>query len=330
MGAIIKMYDEQTELFTKEEIKREKRLISYIPSCFIICPLPVRTTGMDKPNYIKKYNNFTMQIQSSNGVPGGKVARDMLMLFTTEAVCAKNREGIVRIHYESVVQLAKKMGMYAKGEGYRKVLDMLEKFATCMITFKFKKIESYEKGKVIQGYLDREEIKRIPEKGFIKVKDFINVPFFNRLQSIEILKKERKLGQPIRIDFQLSQQFIEMVRENAVPIDFSIYKELQSTLEKDLYVWLIYKNSTVISKYGLFINRENILKQFGETENKENEKMNYKRIIDAIRKIKLKYYTELRLSIIDRGKTENKGIVLFNSPVIISEKDLRYVPLISI
>jgi len=334
----------QSELFDERELKAEskvefKRYMACMPTCFIICPLPIRSTGPEKPIYEKKYNNYKMQLQGSHGIPGGKIARNILMMITTAAkvfksenVNEKNEKIIkpVDIKFESLKEFANIIGV-ENGDGLNNAIDILEKYN--YLTLNFNK-NNYKKDQWFEGMNNDGTNNSIKdENGYYKVRSRVNIPFFNKMEDVKYIKNKHKRGEAIKVEIQLSQQFVDMAKENSSPIDYNVYKEIRSTVEKDIYTWLVYRVHKLAefgNRDGLFISRENLLKQFGDDENKGNEKMKYLRIIEAIREIKKKYYTDIKCSIIERGRTDEKGIVLFQSPLVINEKDLRYVPLISL
>jgi hypothetical protein len=146
------------------------------------------------------------------------------------------------------------------------------------------------------------------------------------MQRVDLVNTERKKTEPVSIDIELSSQFIDMVKNNSIPINYNIYYDIRSALTSDLYVWLIYRNHGVISNNGLFISRRALLEQFGEN-NIDNERERYSRILQSVNEIKKKYFEELKYDIIDRGSTKDKGIVLYKSPVFVDDSDLKYMPI---
>jgi hypothetical protein len=307
-----------------------ERKRSFIPKYFIICPLPVRSTGVHVQEYVRKYNQFRLRLLGANGVPGGKIARDMLMLFTSEAVYAKrhNTEGVVKLHYDSINRFVKSLGM-ARSNYNLKVLETMDKFAHCNIFFEQEKKRPFEKGQLDLTGMDEETAELLPKKGVMRLRRLVNVPFFSECSQIDVMGDGCKNGMSFAIDITLSHEFTRMAQESSVPIDFTAYCDMQSTLEKDLYVWLVYKNSQVIGQEGIFISRQNLLEQFGQDEER-NEGVMYHRILEAVELIKKTYYQNLKYQIIKTGSRSGKGIVLYDSELVIKENDKRYVPLLSI
>lgn len=317
----------QEELFGSVDNVQRKR--SFIPKYFIVCPLPVRSTNVEVKEYTRKYNQFKLRIVGANGVPGGKIARDMLMLFATEAVYAKgvNKAGPLTLHFDSINKFVKSIGL-ERSNYNNKVLEVMDKFSKCSIYFEMDQKRSFVKNQLELTGLDEDVVKEIPSKGFFRLRSLVNVPFFSRCSRIDVMDTEHKRGSCFAIDIELSNDFTRMAQEYGVPIDFTAYCGMQSTLEKDLYVWLVYKNRQAIGKDGIFVSRKNLLEQFGQEDEKNNRVMYY-RILETVERIKKLYYGGLNYRVIKTGQT-GTGLVLFNSELIIKENDTRYVPLLSI
>ena len=317
---------DQNHLFDSQERKSRYLFSAYIPSCFIICPLPVQLTDMHIKEYVREYNNFKLRLVGAKGIPGGKVARDMLALFTTEVVCGKNRnnDDNVTIHYKSLSRFAKSMGIETSSYN-GKIINILEQFSGCSVYFEFEKKKKYDEQVLPFGEFGFNR----GEKVYLNYKKFQNVNFIEKMESIELIKEGQKNGESIEINIKLKSEFVKMVKENSVPIDFSVYREIQSSMEKDIYAWLVYRNNALIPREGVFVPRRSLLEQFGD-ENDVNERMKYLRIIDILRNMKNKYYNGLRLDIIEKGCSKKKGVVLYQSPLIMNSNDVRYIPLISV
>jgi hypothetical protein len=317
----------QNQLFEFQGEKKPNKFFSaYLPSCFIICPLPVQLTNMEIKEYVREYNNFKLRLVGAKGIPGGKIARDMLALFTTEVVCGKNRnnDDNVSIYYPSLASFAKTMGI-GQTSYNPKILDILEQFSGCSVYFEFEKKKKYDEQVLPFGDYGFNR----GEKAFLKYKKFQNVNFIEKMESIELIREGKKNGESIEINIKLKSEFVKMVKENSVPIDFSVYREIQSSMEKDIYAWLVYRNHALIPNEGVFIPRRSLIEQFGD-DNEVNERMKYMRIIDILRNMRQKYYEGLRLEIIETGSSRKKGIVLYQSPLIMRSDDVRYIPLISV
>jgi len=305
----------------------EKRLRSFIPSCFIVCPLPLRSMEKGEKEYVKRFNNFELKLTGSEGIPGGKIARDLLMLFTTEAVYRKNYEKEkITLNFESLSDLQKRIGMNTVVHGDR-VLDMIKKFTGCTLSFKM------ELNREIDGQtllFENELFRGVKgEKGSrLNYKNITNVPFINKIETIDLMKEKNKRGEPLLIELTLMSEFVEMVRNNAVPVDFTVYSDIQGAMTQDLYVWLVYKNYKNWTSDEVFIPKNKLVEQFG-TEGGSNENLKYARILEALEMIRKDYYTSLKYRVIDNGKRKEKGILLYRSQMPVSEQNIKYVPLLT-
>jgi hypothetical protein len=319
----------ERDLFEEGVLKKKVR--SFIPSVFIICPLPIRGTKEDVKEYVKKYNDYEMRLIGTNGIPGGKIARDFLMLFTTEAVYRKNegKEGI-KITFNKIEELRGLLNINRRDYG-NTIISMLEKFSGCSIYFKSQKRFEMDGQTMLFDIGLNRNVKEYNRKGNSLVfNNAINIPFIHQLKNIDLLKEGRKRGKPIIIEIEITGKFVELVKDNAVPIDFNVYREIGSSIEKDLYAWFSYRNYTARNAGAeeVFISRENLLSQFGE-EFEANERVKYQRIMEAIYSIKKNYYTELKYKVVNERYRKTKGIILYRSPLVIEEKDTRYVPLLT-
>lgn len=104
------------------------------------------------------------------------------------------------------------------------------------------------------------------------------------------------------------------MKERKVTINYPVYKSISSAIGKDIYVWMIYRNSFIKEGYTVFIPRNKLIALFNsvddsEKSNKKNK--SYSTIIRNIRKIKEKNWTDLNVTIDEDGC----GITLCKSPV---------------
>jgi hypothetical protein len=326
--SLVSLHKNDVNLFEETEREEKKRLRSFFPSCFVVCPLPMRSTKEDVKEYIKSYNNYDLRIIGTKGIPGGKMARDMLMLFTTEAVCRGEEKKGLKLSYNSIKEFENSMGRNVTAK-YDYVLNILEQYSGCMMNFEARKKISFEK-KTYPLFAEemRDEIGsgKISE---LRYRGIINVPFIEKMEDIRIMRDQVKNGESIKLVIEVARQFVEVAKRNSIPVDFSVYREMNSPLMKDLYVWFVYRNNGILPEGGVFISKKNLIEQFGDG-NENNEGVKYHRIIEAVREIKKRYYENLNVEIYDKGSSKNKGIKLERSPVIMKENDIRYVPLISI
>lgn len=315
--------DDQFELIEADEYTK-KRSLSFVPTYFVICALPLRATKDKVLTYSRSYNQYSLRLISvrGKGLPGGRLARLLLSLFTTEAVLQKNTSPSQRIilEYRSIKELMKKMGI-ERCNHQKEVSELLDKFAATLITFDISESRKYEQ---LQQKLIPEDVS--VDRPYINLTAISNVPFFDQFTRLEVSEEKGRRGVAIFMKIVLSQQFVEMAQRNSVPVDYDVYKSINSSLGKDLYVWLVYRNNSNLPKSGLHISRKNLVDQFMSDEGKTGyEPVHYQRIIEEIKEIKKKYYKDLNVHIPLKGD----GITLFKSPSVIKSNDIRYVPLMN-
>ena len=159
------------------------------------------------------------------------------------------------------------------------------------------------------------------DRGFVQAKKLSirNIMFIDSLQYIEL---DDSISDKRNISFSivLNNKFVELCKRHSVPIDYTVYKEISSAMGKDLYAWIIYRNNS-IGKDGIFIPRSSMVAQFSGTIQPEQERANFRYIVDQIQQIKAKYYPGLRFTV-DR---DSLGITFYKSPQIMQPKDTRYV-----
>ena len=104
------------------------------------------------------------------------------------------------------------------------------------------------------------------------------------------------------------------MKEREVAINFPVYKSISSAIGKEIYVWLVYRNSLIKEDYAVFVPRDKLISLFNPVNNPKNSNMinkNYSTIIKSIKIIKEKYWTDLKITIDEDGC----GITLLKSPV---------------
>ena len=121
----------------------------------------------------------------------------------------------------------------------------------------------------------------------------------------------------------LSANFASFCQQHAVPINYTVYKDISSPVGKDIYAWLVYRNNGLSEDKPVFVPRDRLVEQFMPVSEESDPKIanvNYSRIIEQIKEIKEKYYPELKVNI-DSGGT---GITLYKSPTPVLQDDVRY------
>lgn len=294
----------------------EKKPMSYIPAHFIYSALPLNINKKETA-YKKEYGKSVKVILSmlgSEGIPAGRYARLLLTLFTTEAVVRKSEKKIV-LRYKSKAEILKKLDLPRQRGG--SIEEQLERFASCMLSIIVK-----DKRTVTEQVIGdspkwvKEEIEQSFE---LKLKAYNNIRFFSKLIKIEMKQKR----QEVAYEIHLSEEFIEMAQHNSVPLDYSVYKNIQAPLGNDLYIWFMYKNEGKLPPEGKFITKRQLVEQFSMYDKKTVEQR-YDWIIDEIINIKTNYCPSLKVEI----DPYRKGITIKKSKSVILEKDKRYIPMV--
>lgn len=131
-------------------------------------------------------------------------------------------------------------------------------------------------------------------------------------------KRKKKSG---RFKILLSPEFCEFCGQHAVPIDYEVYKDIDSPIGKDLYTWLVFRNNGL--KDETYIPRNRLVDQFIPVEEGKDPNLvnvNYARIVELLKDIKENYYPEVRIKFSEYGD----GITLYKSPTPVLKSDPRY------
>lgn len=312
---IVKIDDEMNELFDIEAKRRQqKKSLSYIPSFFTTASLPFR--NVNKPTFVRKGSNgITLTLMAKENVPFGKYGRLLLSVLTTHAVISTEKGVPVYIQYEKLSDLLNELQLpKSRGPEIREQLDCF-----CNAQFSFEQKISESKS----NYLFKEmyEDGNLPKRDIIvTTKTTGNIRFTEGIQYQEI---DDGTADKKCVSFKiiLSPEFADFCQAHAVPIDYSVYKEISSAAGKDIYAWLVYRNNAITEP--VFVPRQKLVEQFmptDENSNRNQENVNYYRIIDQLKEIKEKYYPEVKFSIDENGA----GITLFKSPTPVIANDTRY------
>ena len=119
----------------------------------------------------------------------------------------------------------------------------------------------------------------------------------------------------------ISADFADFCQKHAVPIDYAVYKSISSTVGKDLYAWLVFRNNGLTK--STFIPRDKLVEQFmpvTEDQDKNTVNVNYNFILEQLNIIKKKYYPEVKFDVSKDGS----GITLHKSPTPVLKNDQRY------
>lgn len=320
----IKPEDQQLSIFEQQDMelfsslnKERKKVIGYLPSFFTTATLPYR--NQHKTEYVRQGSNgITLKIQSPLNVPYGKYGRLLLSTFCTHAVISKESGRDITIKYASLKDLLDEMQLVKqRGADVREQLDCFT-----AAQFIFTKITEKPKDEILLENLY--EKGEVPDKN-VKVLDYCSgaIHFTKGVQYQEVIdSKTNKVGY---ISIVLSADFVDFCKIHSVPIDYSVYKDISSASGKDLYAWLVYRNNGMKEKKvdHVFVPRDKLIEQFMPVDEKlkgKADSVNYSRIIEELKKIKEKYYPEVKFSIDEKGA----GIMLYKSPTPVLPKDPRY------
>lgn len=302
------------ELFTIEESRQGKRQIGYIPSFFTTASLPFK--NIHKTTFIRKGSNgVTLTLSSPKNVPYGRYGRLLLSLLTTHAVISQSKNNSLMIEYASMSDLLKELQL-PKQRG-KDIKEQLECFSSAAFTF------DQEIKEIKAGYLfkDLYENGEYPKKDIIvTTKSTGNIRFTTGVQYQEVDdgSENKKIG---HFKILLSPEFCDFCIQHAVPINYEVYKNIESPIGKDLYAWLVFRNNGL--KEATFIPRHKLVEQFIPVEEGKDANLvnvNYARIVELLKLIKQKYYPEVK---IDFSK-DGTGITLFKSPTPVLKDDPRY------
>ncbi len=319
-NSLIPVDNSANELFENLDSGRQERAmtLSYIPSFFTTASLPFK--NLNRQEFIRKASNgISLILNSPTNVPYGKYGRLILSVFTTHAVLSKEKGIPVIIEFDSMAQLLKEMQL-PRQRG-KDIQEQLECFKRATFSFE-KRIEEQSQGIIFKDLYEPGE--KIP-KGDVTVRTTSTgtILFTEGVQFQEIIDNTTKSPRIGKFKIILSANFAAFCQEHAVPINYSVYKDITSPAGKDIYAWLVYRNNGLEENKPVFVPRDKLVEQFmpvSEDSSPKTANVNYARIIEQVREIKEKYYPELRVEI-DKAGT---GLTLFKSPTPVLKEDVRY------
>lgn len=314
--------DSSTELFASfQELvpsKDDKKLLSFIPSFFTTASLPFK--NINRNVFIRKGSQgITLTLNSPKNVPYGKYGRLLLSILTTHAVLSKEKNQQVTIEYDSLSQLLREMQL-PRQRG-KDIQEQLECFKAASFSFE-QKVEERKQGYLFEHMYEPGE--KLP-RGEVTIRTVSTgtILFTEGVQYQEIVETSSKNPKVGNFKIVLSDKFAAFCQKHAVPIDYSIYKDITSPVGKDIYAWLVFRNNGLSADKPVFIPRNRLVEQFMPVSEESDPKIanvNYSRIIDQIKEIKQKYYPDLKVEIDKDGS----GITLFKSPTPVLKEDIRY------
>lgn len=296
--------------------------MSYIPSFFTTASLPFK--NVNKTSFARKGSNgVTLTLTSPINVPFGKFGRLLLSVLTTHAVLSKEKGIPVMIEYKSLADLLKELQLpKQRGKEIKEQLDCFRGAAFCFE----QRVETIQ-----SGYLFEDTMNRSYSKGDVKVETTItgSIQFTTGMQFQKVT--DEKNGSWFgNLKILLSAEFAAFCQAHAVPIDYSVYKEISSASGKDIYAWLVYRNNGLneTKKGHVFIPRDKLVEQFMSVDDESDRKAistYYSRICSEIRRIQEKYYPELIVDL-----SNSAGITLYRSPTPISKNEKKYALITSV
>lgn len=313
-NSLIPLDNDTTELFASLKPFEESPAVymSYIPSFFTTASLPFK--NVNKTVFTRKGSQgVTLTLTSPTNVPFGKYGRLLLSVLTTHAVLSKEKNVPVLIEYNSLAELLKELQLpKQRGTDIKEQMDCFRNAAFCFE----QRIETLKNAVLFEEMLE----KPYPKKD-IRVETITtgNIRFTTgvQFQNLPDVKNGSWVGS---FKILLSGEFAAFCQQHAVPINYSVYKEISSASGKDIYAWLVYRNNGL--KDSVFIPRDKLVEQFMPIDNEDDRKKMsgyYGRIIEEIKTIKEKYYPELKVDLSDAA-----GITLYKSPTPILKDDTRY------
>jgi len=306
------------ELFSSLELTpiQEKKSLSYIPSFFTTASLPFK--NINKTEFVRKASNgISLYLNSPTNVPFGRYGRLLLSVFTTHAVLSKQKGSSVIIEYDSMSQLLKEMQL-PRQRG-KDIQEQLECFTRATFSFE-QKIEEQKQGYLFKDLYEPGE-KKPRADVTVRTTSTGTILFTEGIQFQEVIdENSNRIG---KFKIQLSANFANLCQKHAVPIDYTVYKNIESAVGKDIYAWLVFRNNGMNENKPVFVPRDKLIEQFmpvNENADPKTANVNYKRIIDQIKDIKENHYPELNVDIDSSGT----GITLHKSPTPVLKDDVRY------
>ncbi len=292
-------------------------ILSYIPSFFTTASLPFK--NVHKTVFIRKGSDgVTLTLSSPKNVPFGKYGRLLLSVLTTHAVLSKEKGIPVLIEYKNLAELLRELQL-PKQRG-KEIREQLECFSNASFSFE-QKIRELRSAYLFKDLYTEKDC----PTGDVQVttKTTGNIRFTNgvQFQEIDDGSEDKNYG---NFKIVLSPEFVALCQKHAVPINYSVYKEISSPIGKDMYAWLIYRNNAI--NEPVYIPRQKLVDQFCPVSSEDpfqKNKLtsnNYYKLVDILKEIKEKWYPELKISF----DPEGLGITLYKSPTPVLKNDVRY------
>lgn len=294
--------------------KNEKKLMSYLPGLFTTASLPFK--NVKKTAFTRKGSQgLTLRLTSPINVPYGRYGRLLLTILTTHAVLSKEKGVPVMVDYQSLSELLKEM-MLPRQRG-KDIKEQLDCFTNASFSFE-QRTEELKAGYLLKDLYENGDYPKKDVEVVTKTTGAILFTTGVQYQEVKDSTNDSKFG---NFKIIISAEFAQFCQNHAVPIDYMVYKNISSTVGKDIYAWLVFRNNGLTKP--TFIPRDKLVEQFmpvTESQDKNTANVNYSYIINQIKEIKKKYYPEANIEIDPNGT----GITLYKSPTPISRKETRY------
>lgn len=296
------------------ENKNEKKLMSYLPGLFTTASLPFK--NVKKTSFTRRGSQgLSLTLTSPTNVPYGRYGRLLLTILTTHAVLSKEKGTPVIMEYKSLSELLKEM-MLPRQRG-KDIKEQLDCFTNAAFSFE-QRVEELKAGYLFKDLYEEGNYPRHDVHVTTKTTGAILFTTGVQYQEVKDSTNDSKFG---NFKIIISAEFANFCQKHAVPIDYTVYKNISSTVGKDIYAWLVFRNNGLTKP--TFIRRDKLVEQFmptNEKQDKNTANVNYAFIINQIKEIKKKYYPEAKIDIAEDGS----GITLYKSPTPIIKNDTRY------
>ncbi len=252
----------------KKKKKNKNKFIGYINNFLISISLPHsnRSKYFFKKNI--KYSSLKVISDPDYGLPYGRIPRIIIIWLCTEA---KLKKSPIIYLGKSKNEFLKKLGLIPSGGkngSINRIKNQINRLLNSKISIIYKKNNIYK---------------------------FKNLNIINN--AIFFWKKNSNFR---KSNISLSKQFYENIKNNCLPIDLRIIKNIRSPLALDIYIWLTWKIKIIKKK--TIITWKKLKLKFGfNYKNSDKGLYNFK--IEFIKKLKyiFSYYPKINICILKTG-----------------------------
>lgn len=272
----------------------EEKQIGYIPSLFVFCPLPYRNSGN---SFIREYNGVKYKLYTAErGVPYGKIGRSVMSLITTQAILQQGQ----RIELGCISETARKLGIAnttgGKFGNIGRIANTFRQFGELVIA-------------------NETLIKRGEVEGFKQGKKLVVTDEMELYWNIK--KTDETLPSLFQNYMNLTTDFYNFIRSNAVPVDIVAYTKMQSPRAQDVYGWVVRRLYGMREKVTL--PWSSLYGQFADNLDPRKRPDFRKDFVEALLLAKA-IYPEAKIE-----KDDLKGITLSPSQLHINPKNIGFI-----